>query len=173
MGYAIVTRDEPRPVESLVYNVYNLVLVFLLLVVSRRLRYKATTSVDTEPDALRVNDKDFSQLFGAKKTRLVNAFASAEDRRLCCPDIQRILRQDDGKKDDACERCRDGAMKATLCVRYRTTYNLVLDLKKNLESIEVGTITSNGNRRNILAEGWKLVLFENVRISVKKKPSTD
>jgi hypothetical protein len=46
-------------------------------------------------------------------------------------------------------------------------YNGILDLKKTLETFELGTILPPSNRRNILTEGWKLMLFEGVRLRVR------
>jgi hypothetical protein len=110
---------------------------------------------------------------GAKKTALLQAFARARDRRLKCPEIQAIMypEQDNGALD--CGTCASSNTKAALCGRYRTTYNAILDLKKLMEFLEIGTIVSSENRRNILAEGWKLILFENVRLVVREENEAD
>jgi len=156
MGYAIATRAEPRPIEALVYNVYNLLLVWVIVLMSRRIREKSGNTVLAGKSVLRIGDKDISTILGAKKVQLFHLFASAPNRHLRCAEIQ------------VCGECDEKTAKATLCPRYRHTYNMILDLKKILEFLEIGTITTALNRRDILTEGWKLVLFENVRISVIK-----
>jgi len=157
MGYAIATRAEPRPIESLVYNVYNLLLVWVVILTSRRIREKSGHTVFTTGSALRIGDKDVTPILGSKKTRLFYLFASAPNRRLRCAEIQ------------DCADCDEKTAKATLCPRYRNTYNMILDLKKILEFLEIGTITTALNRRDILSEGWRLVLFENVRMTVTRE----
>lgn len=157
MGYAIATRAEPRPIEALVYNVYNLLLVWVMVLTSRRIREKSGHTVFATGSALRIGDKDVSPILGSKKTRLFYLFASAPNRRLRCAEIQ------------GCADCDEKTAKATLCPHYRHTYNMILDLKKILEFLEIGTVTTALNRRDILTEGWKLVLFENVRMTVAKE----
>jgi hypothetical protein len=169
MGYAISTRAEPRVFESIVYNIYNLVLILVLFGASWQMKQRSFSRVEVGMQTLLVNGKDISGMVGPKKARLLHEFATAEDRRLRCPEIQAILRP--GEPDSAadCATCGNETVKAAQCGRYRTTYNSVLDLKKMLEFLEIGTITTSANRRNILTDGWKLVLFEFVRLETLKK----
>jgi hypothetical protein len=168
MGYAIATRAEPRPVESIVYNIYNLALVFVLFAVSRQVNIKSHRIVISGPDSLSLNGRDISTMTGQKKTLLLNAFATAQNRTLRCPEIQQLMAEAADGSTDGCAQCLSQPAKAAQCGRYRTTYNAILDLKKLLELLEIGSISASENRRNILAEGWKLVLFENVRLTAKK-----
>lgn len=169
MGYAIATRAEPRPIESIVYNVYNLALVLILLFSSREITRSTLTVVETGRDSLVVSGRDVSSMPGAKKLLLLHAFATAPDRRITCPELQRVLHPDLGEGEIDCAECLGGNRKATQCSRYRTTYNAILDLKKLLEFLEIGTILAGDNRRNILTEGWKMELFENVRLETRRE----
>lgn len=168
MGYAIATRAEPRPIESVVYNVYNLILVFILFFASRAVKKSSFTLVKTGSDSLVVNGRDITSVAGQKKTMLVHALASSRDRRIRCPEIQRMLHPDAADMKSDCATCPDESRKAAMCSQYRTTYNSILETKKLLEFLGVGTITASDNRRNVLQEGWTMVLFENVRIEIKK-----
>lgn len=168
MGYAIATRAEPRPIESIVYNIYNLVLVFVLFAVSRQINLQSHTTVISSPTSLSLNGRDISTMIGQKKLLLMNGFAMSQSRTLRCPDIQRLMAGADDGGTEGCAQCLSQPAKAAQCGRYRNTYNTILDLKKLLEILEIGSISASENRRNILAEGWKLVLFENVRLTAKK-----
>lgn len=168
MGYAIATRAEPRPVESIVYNVYNLVLAFILLFASQSVKRAGFSTMVTSGEALVVNERDITAVAGPKKTLLINAFATATNRCIRCSELQKIFHPDTFDETGACGSCVDESRKAAMCSQYRTTYNSILETKKLLEFLGVGTITSGDNRRNILQDGWKLVLFENVRVETKK-----
>jgi len=47
--------------------------------------------------------------------------------------------------------------------KYKNIYNRILDIKKLFESLDIGTIISPDNERNILTEGWKLRFFDDIR----------
>ncbi len=172
MGYAIVTRAEPRPIESGIYNLYNLILTLSLVFLSREVRSRGDIKVHLYPDALVVDGKDVSQAFGQKKLALLRAFALTGSRTLTCQGINDALGKEGSDPGD-CRECSGETTKAALCKRYRTTYNLVLDLKKSLELVGIGSVTGSENRRQILDEGWRFAIFENVRISIEAKKRPD
>lgn len=162
MGYAISTRSEPRPIESIAYNVYNLGLVLILLFSSAKLNLMGFRRVFTNPSSLRIDDRDLTTLAGERKVRLIHRFASMPGFCLTCAEIN------DGENECPARTgglCNPENTKAADCTRYRSTYNRVLELKKFLEAMEVGSITSGPNRRNVLDEGWKLVPFDGVKIA--------
>jgi hypothetical protein len=170
MGYAIVTRAEPRPIEAIVYNVYNLAQVLVLLLASRWVERTSFHTVTIEEEALDFDGRDIVPMLGQKKAALFRGFALAPDRRLRCFEIQAFFR---GETEDAaaerCVSCTERTTKVALCTRYRNTYNSILELKRVMEFLEIGTITAPENKRRILTDGWKLVLFENARLVVRKK----
>ena len=168
MGYAIATRAEPRPIESIFYNLFNLTLVLILFFSSRQIKRLSFNFIEIDKSSLFINTRDVSSVAGPKKTLLLYEFASKAERRLRCSDIQKIMHSDTGEINTDCALCTEENQKAAQCSQYRTTYNTVLQLKKLLEFMEIGSITSSDNRRNILTDGWKFVLFENVKIDIKK-----
>ena len=179
MGYAIATRAEPRPIESMIYNLYNILLTTFLFFVSRSLKRTTISTLSVSPKGMKLGEKDISSLAGNKRTRLLHAFATAEERRLRCPDIQRLLhgagsgeaQESDGKAEHSgpdCARCDPESAKAAQCGRYRSTYNSILELKKLIEFLEIGTIVSGENRRHVLEDGWRLVPFEGARIKTER-----
>ncbi len=170
MGYAIATRAEPRPMQALAYNLYNLVLVLLIFSLSRSIRKETYHTLLVGSNSVKVDGRDLTAYVGKRKADLVAAFASAPDRTLRCPEIQAILGEGPLSQDDpSCEDCGGTDTKATLCKKYRNTYNNILDLKKLLEFLEIGTITAPDNKRKVLAEGWKMNLFENARVLVRRR----
>lgn len=168
MGYAITTRAEPRPIESIFYNLYNLTLVLILFFTSHQIKRLSFTFIEIDKSTLFINTRDISSIAGPKKILLLYEFALTPERRLRCSDIQKIMHPKTVNSNADCTLCTEENQKAAQCSQYRTTYNTVLQLKKLLEFMEIGSITSSDNRRNILTEGWKFVLFENVRINIKK-----
>jgi hypothetical protein len=169
MGYAISTRAEPRPVESIIYNVYNLAQVLALFILSRMVERRSFQTVIVGKDELSVDGRDIVSVLGQKKATIFRGLASAADRRLRCPDVQRLFREDADEADSRCLACSESTTKAALCGKYRNTYNSVLELKRVLEFLEIGTIATSENKRHILSEGWTLALFENTRIELRKK----
>jgi hypothetical protein len=167
MGYAISTRAEPRPIEALIYNAYNLSQAVFLFLSSRALGQKALHTVEIRDDRILVNGKDMTSILTPKQLRLITAFFATPERRLSCPEIQRILYGEETRPE--CAECDEERTKPTQCARYRTTYNTILDLKKSLEFLEIGTIMAGENRRLILREGWRLAVFENVRVTGLKE----
>jgi hypothetical protein len=170
MGYAISTRAEPRPVESILYNVYNLAQVLILLLTSRWVERKTFHRVMVEGKRLEVDGRDLLSVLGQKKAEIFRGFVLAADRSLRCSEIQALFREEaDEAADERCASCTEQTTKVALCSRYRNTYNSILELKRVLEFLEIGTITAPENKRRILTDGWKLALFENARLIVRKR----
>lgn len=168
MGYAIATRAEPRPIEAMIYNAFNLLLTLVLFVSANRIGQRTILSVHIGEGSMRIHSKDVTSVFGPKKMALLFEFVKAPERKLRCADIQFIQGTGEIQNEENCIQCLQNETKATLCTKYRSTYNAILDIKKILEFLEIGTITSSTNKRNILTDGWKLVLFENVKFHIIK-----
>jgi hypothetical protein len=161
MGYAISTRAEPRPLQSIIYNCYNLILAVALALESHGLELSTWHTLSISPKGLRLDGKDLVPILGKKKSDILRAFTLSPDRTLHCREIQAAL---DGEGDFDCGDCDKKTAKATACPHYRSTYNSLLEIKRTIEFLGIGTITAPENKRNILAEGWKLAIFEGVRI---------
>ncbi len=176
MGYAIATRAEPRPVEALIYNVFNLALVLLLFLSSRRIGIKSLHTVSLARTSLQINDRDFSSIFGAHKIALLHAFASAPQRTLRCLRIQIFLNVPEADSFKECAECNTAAEAAAKthdatkkdCPRYQAVSLSIQEIKKLLEYFEIGTITAPLTDASVLTDGWKLILFENVRIDLAR-----
>lgn len=172
VGYTLITHQEMRPIETLIYNAYNVPLVLILLLTSRGVERRAMRTLAIGADGVEVDGKSIDAMLGERRAILLAAFVAAPDRRLRCPDVQDALSSrahasaSRAVKSD-CQACAANGMKATACAEYRSAYNSLLDLKKMLEFLEIGSITSPDNKRRVLAEGWRLTLFENARIVLR------
>jgi hypothetical protein len=175
MGYAISTRAEPRPIESILYNSYNMLLDFALLVGSRELVLRSLRTLSLRRDgAVLLDGAPVDFVLGAGGIRILRTFLSSPERRATCADIGRnALESGMSKRRSDCALCEAEGSKASLCPEYRATYNRVLELKKLLEFLEVGSILPPKNKRRVLAEGWRLALFENVRVEMQGRIGGD
>jgi Predicted nucleoside-diphosphate sugar epimerases len=167
MGYAIATRAEPRPVEALVYNVYNLGQILAMLYLARNIDRRTHHLLMLSEQAILVDGRDIVPVIGRSQAEMLRAFARAPGTVLTCPEIQSILRAGEGQtpsEDSGCAACAESGTKAALCAKYRSTYNNLLELKRLLEFLEIGDIVAPANRRKVLSEGWRFSLFEGARI---------
>jgi len=166
MGYAIATRAEPRPTESILYNAYNVILALVLMVLSRTVYLKSRRSLELKPGGVFLDGSPVDAVLGEQEIAVLRALIAAPERRLACSELQRLL--DDAKpgrrSPEGCATCAPKDSKATLCPGYRGLYNRVFAIKRLLEFLEVGTILAPENKFEILSVGWKLVLFEGVRV---------
>jgi len=169
MGYAIATRAEPRPIESILYNSYNMLLDLSILVGSRELVLRSFRTLSLRRDgSILLDGAPIDFVLGAAGIRILRSFLASPERRATCADIGRALPGvGAGSRRSDCASCDAEGTKASLCPEYRATYNRVLELKKLLEFLEVGSILPPKNKRRVLAEGWRLALFENVRLETR------
>lgn len=165
MGYAIATRAEPRPIEALFYNLYNLALVLALVFSSWKIDLMGSKEAVCGSRTLTVDGRDLSETAGKRKIELLHRFIQHSDRRLTCAEINQNHGECSISQGIGCD---PETAKATACLQYRLTYNQILELKKYLESLGLGSITSPVHRRNVLREGWKLIPFEGVRFKHEK-----
>ncbi|MCX7023360.1 MAG: hypothetical protein NT080_01920 [Spirochaetes bacterium] len=66
--------------------------------------------------------------------------------------------------DAACAGCLVEPLKATGCRTYRKVYKRVNDIRKLFEALEIGTVLNPDNKMKIVERGWKLRLFDDVRV---------
>ena len=102
MGYAISTRAEPRPIESIVYNIYNLAQVLLLFLSSRGAQRRSFHTVLVGKDELAIDGRDIIPVLGQKKAAIFSGLALAPGRRLRCPEVQALFRDE---AEESASRC--------------------------------------------------------------------
>lgn len=175
MGYAISTRQEPRWAESIVYNSYNTVLIFLLGAASLRLQLQRFRNIRVTGGDLYIDNWNFSRYFSETDKNIVIQFLTAEGN-LTCFMLEDVIREGGGVKDGSktkwsCRECIDKGYTTTRCPKYKNLYNRILNIKKLFETLEIGTIITPENKMQIKEEGWKLRLFDDVRVMHRHEPS--
>ncbi len=65
----------------------------------------------------------------------------------------------------------DNACKASMCPGYAAVYRYVTDLGKKLENYGIGMIIPPENKRNVVEEGWSLILYPDVAVEHRRKRS--
>lgn len=165
MGYAISTRQEPRWAESIVYNIYFSVLLFILFLSIVQNRERLFRQVHVTPQRFVVDEFDFSELLGTVNLRILYHMVETGDSPVTCSHLRGYLSPtDEAARDRECSECLSKNYKASLCAPYRNLANRVRDIRKLLESADVGTIVSPENKMRVLTEGWRLRLFEGVHV---------
>ena len=167
MGYAISTRQEPRWTESIIYNIYNAVLVFMLFLNVLKFRMKMYRRVYITDRSIRIDSYDFTEFLGSINLKIINAFLLNHNKNITCallvPYLSNTANGDLSITAD-CEACISRGNKVTQCPRYKTIYNRILDIKKLFESLEIGTVIYPKNKMKILQEGWKLRFFDDIQV---------
>lgn len=177
MGYAISTRQEPRWAESIVYNSYNTVLIFLLGAASLRLQLQRFRNIRVTGGDLYIDNWNFSRYFSETDKNIVIQFLTAEGN-LTCFMLEDALRETGGngtgsvkKTQWSCRECLEKGYTTTRCPKYKNLYNRILNIKKLFETLEIGTIITPENKMQIKEEGWKLRLFDDVRVMHRHESS--
>ena len=162
MGYAISTRQEPRWIESIFYNIYNAMLLIIMYFEIIQLRSRLYRRVVIGSGRITIDRYDFTSFLGEMNLKIVTRLARSAGRNVRCSDLMADISQ--SGDDTPCSRCVSESAKATLCPRYKTLYNRILDIKKLFESLEIGTVIYPENKMRIIEEGWKLRLFDDIRL---------
>jgi len=172
MGYAIATRQEPRWMESIIYNVYISVLILMLFIHMLKFRSRMYRRVFITSNTIRIDNYDFTEYLGKVNLNIIQTFILNHNKNVTCSLLISCLSDVSQNSTSSnkwdCEECLNSESKVTLCPRYKTIYNRILDIKKLFESLEIGTIISPDNKMNILTEGWKLRFFDDIRVFDKE-----
>ncbi len=175
MSYAIVTRAEPRWIESTAYNLVNGVIALVLLVTASTLRDREKRILSCREDRFYLDERDISALLTPQECRIVGAFLTGQQNTHTCRSLLEYLRTavpaggDDLIQRDSpteCSRCLLERWTASNCAPYRNLKNRISDTKKYLELLQIGTIVPvSENPREIKETGWVLRLFDDVRVA--------
>ena len=168
MGYAISTRQEPRWAESIVYNLFNLLLIIFLGTVSVLLNRRRYRNITIYEGDIYIDDWNFSGFFGDIDKKIALRLITTH-KELTCSELssywQKTSDETGGNSNRwDCGECMSKSYTASKCPAYKKVYNRILTIKKLLESLEIGTVITPDNKMQIKDIGWKLRLFDDVRI---------
>lgn len=147
MGYALVTRQEPRWWESLIYNGYNMVLAAFLYFATLRLAGPAVRSIVSRQDVLAIDGFELSEILG--ESGCLCAWHLLRECRVSCLDIT----GPGGLK--ACTECAEP--KISLCTKYRSLYNSMRLVRKCFEAFRIGTVQDAEDRPDAFDRGWVFI----------------
>jgi hypothetical protein len=168
MSYAIVTRAEPRWIESIAYNLGNGILGLIMLYVGATLYDRAKRTVHFRLDGWHLDERNVSLLVSPLEQRILHILLSEPAHKITCSGLVGLLRTGTPGDSDApgqCERCLAEQWTVSQCATYRNLKNRVADIKKYLELLQIGTIVPiSENPRKIKELGWQLRVFDDVRI---------
>ena len=137
-----------------------------------KLRSRMYRRVFITADTIRIDNYDFTEFLGKVNLNIIHTFILNHNKNVTCSLLISCLTDRDQNNSSSnkwdCEECLSSESKVTLCPKYKTIYNRILDIKKLFESLEIGTIISPDNKMNILTEGWKLRFFDDIRVFDKE-----
>jgi hypothetical protein len=161
MGYAIVSRVEPRPIEALGYNAHFLSVSFALAVVGLRFRFDTRRVLEVDGLSIRFEGRDLGAILSEREKIAMAAFASRPGEGISCADLNRL----------DCGGC-DQSMKASSCRRYRKTQEAVASLGKLLYAFSIGRIEAPPRRNEVLRDGWRFISGKDVDVQSRPSPPT-
>lgn len=182
MSYAIVTRVEPRWIESIAYNLVNGLIALGLLITAATLHARERRTLACRNGVIYLDDRRLSDVLSPQENRIVGAFLTAPGHQHTCRTLLTALHSelpapselpDPSEGADAatsreaiveCDRCLAERWTASNCAAYRNLKNRITATKKYLELLQIGTIVPvSENTRDIKETGWLLRLFDDVR----------
>ena len=98
--------------------------------------------------------EDISSRFSQFQLYLLNCFIDADDGRISCRELSGPLSNE----------CCGSECKASLCRSYDQIYRNVIKIRKVLRQLQIAEIRTPENKRDITAEGWRLLPFSGVKI---------
>jgi len=161
MGYAIVKREEPRWIESILYNIYFLFLIIILYYKNFKISYLIKRKIVLRDENIFIDDFDLSDILGIEYIKILLTFFT--NKKANCSHLNKIILDEKSNCKSDCEK------KAHLCNYYRNLYNKINYIKKVLELLKIGTVKSPSNKMLIKNEGWYLHLEKDCLVQFEEK----
>jgi hypothetical protein len=89
-------QKEPRWIESVLYNVYNLGLLFLIIPASLKLRQRLYRTVTVSPLSIVIDGYDFTQFLGRTGSEILMRLLAARERAFSVPIFRALFRRERG-----------------------------------------------------------------------------
>lgn len=158
-GYAIATRREPRWMECIAYNAYNLLLAFYLFMAANEVSMNPFRLLAVGAGGAAIDDRDISALFTERQLSILGLLIESGGKQDCMG-----LNASSGEAP--CADC-GARTKASACSRYRKTQEAISGLDKILKTLEIGGVYGPERKQDVLVEGWRLRVFDDVRVKAK------
>lgn len=178
MSYAIVTRTEPRWIESRFYNCYTFLLSVIMLFSSIGMQMKLYRTLNYRSGSWYIDDVPLSDRLklNSKELLVLDTFLS-EENAVNCSVLVPIISTDEPLVKQRCNICHKKNQTASECDDFKKLKaNVIHPLNTKLEIAEIGAIIPAGdNRLKIKEHGWKLKFFNDIQIRrhTRKKQHLD
>jgi hypothetical protein len=166
LGTATALGRGPRLAASLPLDLYWLMLAFDLFFSAVRLKRLLWREIRVHGGKVFIDGYEFSHFITPLGAEVLGFLMSRPGGRASCGEMVRALGTEGKTGDeDECGDCIVRAGKTTACRSFRKLYLTILELKKLLETLEIGTILAPENKFRIRDEGWRLRISGDVRQS--------
>ncbi len=162
VSYAIVVRSEPRWIESIFYNTYNSLLIFMLFFYTYKFYYLIKRKVIISSESLVVDDNNLDEIFNKEHIIIIKALFT---NTATCSFLRDELNLNN--VSNTCEECHNKEYTASLCKAYKNIYNKILFTKKIISLLNLGEVVYPENKFNIKKIGWKLIIRKNIDVIIK------
>lgn len=160
MGWALVSRSEPRWMESLLYNVYNALLAGVLYFLTIRSYGSSSRGLRVGPSSFMVDGLDFGPVIGPVACQAAAMLIERADR-ISCEELRLGLKGE----PCICEfRNRPG-----FCADYSAMYNAVSKARRLIEALRVGTVESIPEQHGSSRQSWRFIPAEGVEALANPK----
>lgn len=179
MGYAIVTRQEPRWIESIAYNIYNVVMVqvYLWHAISIKTQFFRYFRVEYGKVFFENVPIDEVLYLNDLETALFSCFLTSANHKANCMVIRENMTSLRGNGEENSRRC-DECMSENWTVSHCRDYmnikkNLVTGLNIKLKIAQLGVIKPAGhNKMRIKEDGWQYEPAKDIRIEIRPRSIT-
>lgn len=171
MSWAIVSRQEPRWIETTAYNIVNGLIGICLLVAAALLRERSMRMIQVNGTTITLDGRSIDDHLSPQEGQIIRAFLQEPTHTHSCSTLSRLLRTDTSLDHGQpttpvldCLECLDERWTASDCPAYRNLKNRITGIKKYLELLQIGTLVPvSENSRDIKELGWCLRFFDDVR----------
>lgn len=146
MGFALVTRQEPRWWESFIYNLYNMGLAGVLVFATLEVAKLPKRVVQTSRQSLIVDELDFSQVLGPGGCLAAWSLLVHKEPVTCARIMQKTGQL-------GCLTCHEE--KAQRCPIFKDLFNQMRLVRRLLEALRLGIVRGPDEKKNVpLLQGW-------------------
>lgn len=163
VSYTIMLRWEPRWIESTAYNVMNLVLTIQMLWAALILKNSLKKRLRVRKNKITLDALDISAILSFQEQEILLAFLRTPERITCYKLVSQIRGE-----QESCLLCQEKNLwSPSKCSVYRNIKNRVLDCKKFVELLQIGSIVPGAKKEkdiNKREQGWQLRLFDDIEL---------
>lgn len=157
VGYSIMTRTEPRWLESIFYNIYNLGLIVILCYNAINFSYTKKIKLVFSDKSIFLSDIDMTKVLNEDYVSLVKSMLNNKNK---CYEIFNA----EAKFQKNCEKCLKDNLPVESCEKFNILYDKIENIRKIMSFLRIGKIIVPINKDRLKYDGWKVVLSKDLII---------